>query len=226
MPKEYFGKGLDPEVEKTVRAAIKKLEEAGHAVKEISLPMSEYALAAYYIIMPAEVSANLARFDGIRYGYSAIQNSESKILNLEEVYAKTRAGGFGQEVKRRIMLGAYTLSHGYYDAYYLKAQKIRRLIKEDFEKAFKEVDLIIGPTAPTPPFKFGEKSSNPLEMYLSDIYTVAVNLAGLPGLSMNAGFVKKEGKDLPAGIQFIAPWFQEENIFTIANELEAKLNAV
>ena len=226
LPKEYFGKGLDPEVEKTVRAAIKKLEEAGHAVKEISLPMSEYALAAYYIIMPAEVSANLARFDGIRYGYSAIQNSESKILNLEEVYAKTRAGGFGQEVKRRIMLGAYTLSHGYYDAYYLKAQKIRRLIKEDFEKAFKEVDLIIGPTAPTPPFKFGEKSSNPLEMYLSDIYTVAVNLAGLPGLSMNAGFVKKEGKDLPAGIQFIAPWFQEENIFTIANELEAKLNAV
>ena len=236
LPKEYFGQGLDSEVEKVVQGAVKKLQDAGHEIKEISLPMSEYALAAYYIIMPAEVSANLARFDGIRYGLSIAdsrghQKTRTDADTLYDVYAKTRAEGFGAEVKRRIMLGTYTLSAGYYDAYYLKAQKVRRLIKEDFEKAFKEVDLIVGPTSPTPAFKFGERTADPLKMYLADIYTVAVNLAGLPGLSMNAGWVypehgrgaEKDGKKLPVGIQFIAPWFEEERIFAAANQLEKAL---
>ena len=226
LPKEYFGQGLDSDVEKIVRDAIKKLQDLGHEIKEISLPISEYALAAYYIIMPAEVSANLARFDGIRYGL--VTSDKRQETSLYDIYAKTRAEGFGDEVKRRIMLGTYTLSAGYYDAYYLKAQKVRRLIKEDFEKAFKEVDIIAGPTSPTPAFKFGERTDDPLKMYLADIYTVAANLAGLPGLSMNAGWVypehgrgvEQEGKKLPVGIQFIAPWFQEDRVFNIAAQLE------
>ncbi|KKU52207.1 MAG: glutaminyl-tRNA synthase (glutamine-hydrolyzing) subunit A [Candidatus Sungbacteria bacterium RIFCSPLOWO2_02_FULL_47_9] len=217
LPKEYFGKGLEPEVKRIVEEGIKKLQAQGHSFKEISLPMSEYALAAYYIILPAEVSANLARFDGIRYGHHVKDASK-----LYEVYARSRAEGFGPEVKRRVMLGTYILSAGYYDAYYLKAQKVRRLIKEDFEKAFMDVDIILGPTSPVLPFVSGERS-DPLSMYLADIYTVAVNLAGLPGISLNGGYVEQGGKKLPVGIQLISPWFEEEKLFSLAGELEAEI---
>ena len=218
VPKEYFSSGLDPEVEKITRAAIKKCADAGAEIKEIDLPHAEYALAAYYIVMPAEVSANLARFDGIRYGHSAIGAQ-----NLLEVYEKSRAEGFGPESKRRIMLGTYILSHGYYDAYYLKAQKVRRLIKADFEKVFQEVDFIVGPTAPTPAFKFGEKTDDPLQMYLADIYTVAVNLAGLPAISVPAGQVELEGKKLPVGFQIIGKWFDEDALLDFAEKIEEDL---
>ncbi|OHA11701.1 MAG: glutaminyl-tRNA synthase (glutamine-hydrolyzing) subunit A [Candidatus Sungbacteria bacterium RIFCSPLOWO2_02_FULL_51_17] len=218
LPREYFGAGLDDDIKAVVMGAVKKLELLGHSVKEISLPMSEYALATYYIIMPAEVSANLARYDGIRYGHSA-QNAET----LFDVYAKSRAEGFGAETKRRVMLGTYILSHGYYDAYYLKAQKVRRRIQDDFRRAFEGVDCIVGPTSPTPAFAFGERTADPLKMYLADIYTVAVNLAGLPALSQNAGFVERGDSRLPVGIQTIAPWFGEERIFSIAGQLEREL---
>ncbi|MBI2637726.1 MAG: Asp-tRNA(Asn)/Glu-tRNA(Gln) amidotransferase subunit GatA, partial [Candidatus Sungbacteria bacterium] len=219
LPKEYFGKGLNPDVKKIVENGVRELEASGHTFKEVSLPMSEYALATYYIILPAEVSANLARFDGIRYGFH-----DAHAKKLFEVYAKTRAEGLGPEVKRRVMLGTYILSAGYYDAYYLKAQKVRRLIKEDFEKVFKEVDIILGPTSPVPPFALHERSADPLQMYLADVYTVAVNLAGLPGISLNGGYVTEGGKKLPAGIQLIAPWFGEETLFSVAGELEMKLS--
>lgn len=215
VPSEYFGKGLDGDVEKTIRAAIDKCGDLGFMVKEISLPHAEFALAAYYIIMPAEVSANLARFDGIRYGHRTAQAK-----NLLEVYEKSRDEGFGPEPKRRIILGAYTLSHGYYDAYYLKAQKVRRLIKDDFAKAFEEVDFILGPTAPTPAFKFGEKTEDPLQMYLADIYTVAINLAGVPALSLPAGSVERDGVKLPVGLQIIGKWFGEDVLFDFAEEVE------
>src|SRR3989338_816347 len=178
LPKEYFIKGLDPAVEKVIKKAISKFEQMGAEIIEISLPHTEYALAAYYIIMPAEVSANLARYDGIKYGLS------EKGDNLLDVYLKTRQRGFGQEPRRRIILGAYTLSAGYYEAYYLKAQKARTLIKKDFEEAFKKVDVLITPVSPTPAFKIGEKIDDPLKMYLSDIYTVPINLAGLPAISV------------------------------------------
>ncbi|MDP1629069.1 MAG: Asp-tRNA(Asn)/Glu-tRNA(Gln) amidotransferase subunit GatA, partial [bacterium] len=193
VPSEYFGEGIDPKVEKAVRAAIKTFEELGAKIEEVSLPHSKYALASYYIIQPAEVSANLARYDGIKYGFrarpafcgaSAAQKGEASADNLLNVYLKTRKEGFGAEVRRRIMLGTYTLSAGYYDAYYLKAQKIRRLIKEDFDKVFKKVDIILTPTSPTLPFKFGERAKDPLSMYLADIYTVSVNLAGAPAISI------------------------------------------
>lgn len=218
VPKEYFAKGLDPEVDKVVRGAVKKCEELGAKIKEISLPHAEYALAVYYIVMPAEVSANLARFDGIRYGHSSTQAE-----NLLEVYEKSRAEGFGPEPKRRIMLGTYILSHGYYDAYYLKAQKVRRLVKEDFEKAFLDVDFIVGPTAPTPAFKFGDKTGDPLAMYLSDIYTVAMNLAGVPAVSIPAGFVAREGKKLPVGFQITGKWFEEDKLLDFAEKVEGAL---
>lgn len=225
LPKEYFGEGLNPEVKKVIESAIKKMEDAGAIIKEISLPHSQYALEAYYIIMSAEVSANLARFDGIRYGASAALGSQHSALSLYDIYAKTRAEGFGHEVKRRIMLGAYTLSHGYYDAYYLKAQKVRRLIRDDFAKAFSEVDIIAGPTAPDVAFRFGEKMDDPVAMYLSDIYTVAINLAGLPALSMPAGFVERDGVKLPVGLQLIGKWFKEDTILSVGKELEVILNA-
>ena len=169
--------------------------------------------------MPAEVSANLARFDGIRYGYSA---RDAK--NLLEVYEKSRAEGFGPEAKRRVILGTYILSHGYYDAYYLKAQKVRRLIKDDFKKAFEEVDFIVGPTAATPAFKFGEKTDDPLEMYLSDIYTVAMNLAGVPAISLPAGLIEREGKKLPVGFQITGKWFEEDSLLDFAEEVESVLS--
>lgn len=212
MPKEYFAQGLDKDVDKLVKEAIKKLENLGARVKEINLPYSEYALACYYIIMPSEVSANLARYDGIKYGYSEFD----KAGDLMEVYLGSRHHGFGAEPRRRIMLGTYTLSAGYYDAYYLKAQKVRTLIEQDFEKAFKEVDVIMTPVSPTPAFKFGEKIDDPLKMYLSDIYTVSINLAGVPALSMPCGRVG----GLPVGLQIVGPQMGEPLIFGTALALE------
>lgn len=206
IPKEYFVEGLDPETEKAVRAAIQKFEDVGADVKEVSLPSTSYALACYYIVMPAEVSANLARYDGVKYGYL---NEKS---NLLESYLATRQHGFGKEVRRRIMLGTYVLSAGYYDAYYLKAQKVRALIKKDFESAFKEVDVIMTPTSPSPAFKFGEKTADPLAMYLADIYTVPVNLAGVPAISIPCG----GGGSLPIGLQIIGRHFDEKTILKTA----------
>ena len=184
-------------------------------MEEISLPHTQYALAVYYIIMPSEVSANLARYDGIKYGYS-VAKSVRKEQNLLDVYLNSRGESFGEEVRRRIMLGTYALSAGYYEAYYLRAQKVRTLIKEDFDRAFKKVDLILTPTAPTPAFPLGEKMADPLVMYLSDIFTIGVNLAGLPALSMPVG---KTGR-LPVGLQIIGRPFAEETIFGFASALE------
>src|SRR3989344_3920490 len=215
IPKEYFIKGIDPEVEKLVKEAIRKAEGLGAAMEEISLPHTQYALAVYYIIMPSEVSANLARYDGIKYGYS-VAKSVRKEQNLLDVYLNSRGESFGEEVRRRIMLGTYALSAGYYEAYYLRAQKVRTLIKEDFDRAFKKVDLILTPTAPTPAFPLGEKMADPLVMYLSDIFTIGVNLAGLPALSMPVG---KTGR-LPVGLQIIGRPFAEETIFGFASALE------
>jgi aspartyl-tRNA(Asn)/glutamyl-tRNA(Gln) amidotransferase subunit A len=213
IPKEYFIKGIDKDVEKIIKDTIKKAENGGAKIIEISLPNLKFALACYYIIAPAEASANLARFDGIRYGLSV------KADNLMDVYSKTKGHGFGQEVKRRIMLGTYTLSSGYYDAYYKKAQEVRQLIKQDFVKAFEEVDLIFAPVSPVPAIKIGERSDDPLSMYLMDIYTVSVNLAGLPGLSLPAG--KVDG--LPVGLQIIGNHFQENKILGVASFIEKML---
>jgi aspartyl-tRNA(Asn)/glutamyl-tRNA(Gln) amidotransferase subunit A len=207
IPKEYFGKGLDSEIEKSIKDAIDFYKNQGAEVIDISLPYTEYALACYYIIAPSEASANLARFDGIRYG------NVSSGENLMDYYLKNRTKGFGEEVKKRIILGTYTLSAGYYDAYYKKALKVRTLIKRDFEKAFEKVDIILGPTTPCLPFKIGEMIDDPLAMYLSDIYTVSVNLAGLPGISIPCG---KSKSGLPIGMQLVAPAFMENNLFKIA----------
>ncbi|MFQ6043572.1 MAG: Asp-tRNA(Asn)/Glu-tRNA(Gln) amidotransferase subunit GatA [Candidatus Poribacteria bacterium] len=212
VPKEYFIEGMDAEVEKSVRNAISLLERLGAETIEVSLPHTEYAVATYYIIAPAEASANLARYDGVRYGFRAEGASD-----LIDMYKKTRSQGFGSEVKRRVMLGAYALSSGYYDAYYLKAQKVRTLIKEDFDKVFEEVDVIVTPTSPTPAFKIGEKIDDPLQMYLSDIFTISCNLAGLPGVSIPCGF---NSDGLPIGLQVIAPPFAEEKLFQVAYTFE------
>ncbi|MEK7098138.1 MAG: Asp-tRNA(Asn)/Glu-tRNA(Gln) amidotransferase subunit GatA [Patescibacteria group bacterium] len=220
VPKEYFIKGMDADVEKTVRDAIKKYESLGAEIVEISLPHAEYALAAYYIIMPAEVSSNLARFDGIRYGFSVEREAANHDLSLEEVYNKSREMGFGPEPRRRIMLGTFVLSHGYYDAYYLKAQKVRTKIIQDFQKAFEQVDVIATPTSPTPAFKIGEKISDPLTMYLSDIFTVSANLAGIPALSLPCGKVERDGKNLPVGLQLMGKHFDESTILRAAFSLE------
>jgi aspartyl-tRNA(Asn)/glutamyl-tRNA(Gln) amidotransferase subunit A len=219
IPKEYFIKGIDPEVEKVINGAIKKFEEIGTKIEEISLPHTEYALPCYYIIAPSEASANLARYDGIKYGYK-ISNLKSQISNLLEVYLKSRGEGFGEEVKRRIMLGTYALSAGYYEAYYLRAQRVRTKIKEDFETAFQKVDFILTPTSPTPAFKLGERSQDPLTMYLSDIFTVSVNLAGLPAISIPCG--KVDG--LPVGLQIIGKAFEENEILAIAQIFEQSIN--
>ena len=189
--------------------SIRILRRLGHQIEEIEMPHLEYSLACYYIIMPAEVSANLARFDGVKYGLSV----EGK--NLLEDYMKTRAEGFGREVKRRIMLGTYVLSAGYYDEYYGRANKVRTLIKKDFEETFKNFDLILSPTAPTSAFKIGEKTEDPLQMYLSDIFTVSVNLAGLPAIS-----IPVPASELPIGVQFIAPWFREDLLFELGKQYE------
>lgn len=224
VPKEYFVAGMDRGVEKCVKEAIKKLEELGAKIEEVSLPHAKYGLAVYYIIMPAEVSANLARFDGIRYGYSIADSKNPPVSpfykgGLYEVYAFSRAEGFGDEVKRRIMLGTYTLSAGYYDAYYLKAQKVRTLVKQDFEKAFQKVDCLVTPTSPTVAFKLGEKFDDPLTMYLSDIYTVSMNVAGVPAISAPCGFVPPSG-GLPVGLQIIGKYFDEATILNVAQAYE------
>jgi aspartyl-tRNA(Asn)/glutamyl-tRNA(Gln) amidotransferase subunit A len=211
VPKEYFVSGMEPEVEELVRRAIKKYEEIGAKIIEVSLPHTEYALPAYYIINPSEASANLARFDGIKYGFS-FQDAK----NLMEVYLKSRGEGFGAEVRRRIMLGAYALSAGYYEAYYLKAQKIRTLIRNDFNDAFKKVDVLMTPAAPSLPFKIGDKVDDPLSMYLTDIYTVSVNLAGLPALVLPIG----KAKGLPVGLQIIGKSFEENTILQTAKIYE------
>jgi aspartyl-tRNA(Asn)/glutamyl-tRNA(Gln) amidotransferase subunit A len=207
IPKEYFISGMQPEVEQAVREGIRVLEKNGVVVEEISLPHTEYATAAYYIIATAEASSNLARYDGMKYGYRA------PAKELTETYRKTREQGFGPEVKRRIMLGTYALSAGYYDAYYIKAQKVRTLIKKDFEEALKKCDAIITPTAPTTAFKIGEKIQDPLQMYLTDIFTISINLAGLPGLSLPCGF---DSEGLPIGMQIIGKHFDETTILRIA----------
>lgn len=216
IPKEYFSEGLDPEIAASINESIEKLKKLGAVVEEISLPITEAGLSAYYIISSAEASSNLARFDGIRYGYRPAQFD--KIDDLMEL---SRTEGFGKEVKRRIMLGTYALSSGYYDAYYNRAHKLKVKIKEQFEKAFEKYDLILSPTSPVLPFKCGEKSNDPLAMYLADIYTVSINLAGLPGLSMPCGF---SSLHLPIGLQLIGPHFGEEKIFRAAYALEKELN--
>jgi aspartyl-tRNA(Asn)/glutamyl-tRNA(Gln) amidotransferase subunit A len=215
VPKEYFGEGMDPEVREIINNAIKKFEELGAIVEETSLPHSKFSLAAYYIILPVEISANLSRYDGVRYGLSIPGN------NLEETYFNSRSQGFGPEVKRRIMIGTYASSAGYFDAYYKKAKLAQNLIRHDFEEAFKKYDVLLTATAPTPAFKIGEKSADPLSMYLADIYTVGLNIAGVPGLSVPAG-VTKAG--LPVGLQIIAPHFKEENLFWAGHAFEQALN--
>jgi aspartyl-tRNA(Asn)/glutamyl-tRNA(Gln) amidotransferase subunit A len=216
VPKEFFGEGLENKTKEIIEGVIKKLETAGAAIADISLPNIPHALPAYYIISTSEASANLARFDGIRYGYSGIKNQELGIKNLFEAYSKTRGKGFGDEVKRRIMLGTFALSSGYYDAYYLKAKKIQALIKKDFENAFSKVDFILTPTSPFPAFNIAEKIDDPLKMYLSDIYTVPVNLAGVPALSMPAGM----DNGLPVGLQIIGKHFSDFNILQLAKLIE------
>jgi aspartyl-tRNA(Asn)/glutamyl-tRNA(Gln) amidotransferase subunit A len=211
IPKEYFIPGMQRDVEQAVKDAIRTLEKNGMEVVEVSLPHAEYAVAVYYIIATAEASSNLARYDGMKYGYRALAK------DLAETYFKTRQEGFGAEVKRRIMLGTYVLSAGYYDAYYLKAQKVRALIKRDFEEAFKQCDVIVTPTSPTTAFKVGEKTADPLEMYLSDIFTISVNLAGLPGLSLPCGF---DAKNMPIGMQIIGKHFDEASMLRVAHAYE------
>ncbi|MBN1998794.1 Asp-tRNA(Asn)/Glu-tRNA(Gln) amidotransferase subunit GatA [candidate division KSB1 bacterium] len=212
LPHEYFTDGLDADVAEKIQKVIDFLEQSGAKIIKLSLPHTEYAVATYYVIATAEASSNLARYDGARYGRRAESTSA-----LEEMYVKSRTEGFGSEVKRRIMLGTYVLSAGYYDAYYRKAQKVRTLIKQDFDRAFQDVDCLLTPTSPTTAFKIGEKADDPLKMYLSDIYTVSLNLAGLPGVVVPVG---KDGTGLPVGVQFIGPAFEESILIQIADFIE------
>ncbi|HEX7915703.1 amidase family protein, partial [Rudaea sp.] len=211
VAREYFGAGIDAGVGAAVQAALKQYEKLGATLVDISLPNAALAIPAYYVIAPAEASSNLARYDGVRYGYAA---KEPK--SLEDLYTRTRAEGFGAEVKRRILVGTYALSAGYYDAYYLRAQRVRRLIANDFSEAFKSVDVIAGPTTPSVAFKIGEKSSDPLAMYAADVNTVAVNLAGLPAISLPAGF----SENLPVGLQLVAPALAEARLLNAAHQLQ------
>jgi len=211
LPKEFFGAGCDAGVMAAVQAAIAEYEKLGAACVEVSLPNSHLSVPAYYVIAPAEASSNLSRFDGVRYGFRA-----EDYTSLDDMYMKSRAQGFGAEVKRRILIGTYVLSHGYYDAYYLQAQRIRRLIANDFVEAFKRCDVILGPTSPSTAFKLGEKAADPVQMYLSDIYTIAVNLAGLPGMSLPCGFA--EG--LPVGLQLIGNYFAEGALLNVAHRYQ------
>lgn len=238
LPEEYFGEGLDQDVQKMVMDRIGELEKAGAEIVPLKLPLTKYAVATYYILATAEASSNLARFDGIRYGHRADQKKVAADLAAEKkkiqdaggdvsvidsplirLYKQSRTEGFGTEVKRRIMLGTYVLSSGYYDAYYAKAQKIRRLIQEDFKSAFGKCDVIVSPTSPTTAFKIGEKTDDPLQMYLSDIYTISANLAGIPAISVPAGMHPAD--NLPVGIQFMAPHFGESELFRVASAVEA-----
>jgi aspartyl-tRNA(Asn)/glutamyl-tRNA(Gln) amidotransferase subunit A len=212
LPNEYFNEALNPDIRSVLEQRIAQLKDSGAEIVEVSLPHSEYTIAAYYILATAEASSNLARYDGARYGY------RSKHANtLMDMYTKSRSEGFGSEVKRRIMLGTYVLSAGYYDAYYKKAQKVRRLIQEDFFNAFKKVDCLITPISPTTAFKFGEKLDDPLQMYLSDIYTVSANLAGIPGISVPAGV---DNQNLPVGMQLLGRQFDEATLLKAADFLE------
>ncbi|MHB8455248.1 MAG: Asp-tRNA(Asn)/Glu-tRNA(Gln) amidotransferase subunit GatA [Acidiferrobacterales bacterium] len=212
LPKEYFGAGLSADVAGAIEFALAEYRKLGAETVDISLPNSGLAIPCYYVLAPAEASSNLARYDGVRYGYRAPEYAD-----LAEMYCKTRSQGFGAEVKRRIMIGTYALSAGYYDAYYLKAQKLRRLITDDFKRAFEHCDVIMGPTTPGSAFEFGSKSDDPVAMYLSDIYTISVNLAGLPGMSVPAGF---DGKGRPVGLQIIGKYFDEARLLNIAHRFQ------
>ena len=212
LPKEYFSSGLNPEVGRAVELALAEYRKLGAVTVDISLPKTELSVPVYYVLAPAEASSNLARFDGVRYGYRAPEYE-----GLTDMYEKTRAQGFGTEVKRRIMIGTYVLSHGYYDAYYLQAQKIRRIIANDFSEAFKQCDVIMGPTSPSVAFDFGAKSGDPVQMYLNDIYTIAVNLAGLPGMSIPCGF---SGDGRPVGLQIVGNYFGEAKMLNVAHQYQ------
>ncbi len=211
LPEQYFGEGLDSGVAAAVEAALDEYRRMGAVITEITLPNSQLAVPTYYVVAPAECSSNLSRFDGVRFGYRARDPAD-----LENLYMRSRGEGFGAEVKRRIMIGTYALSAGYYDAYYLKAQQARRLIREDFMRAFEQVDVIMGPTSPSAAFRLGEKSDDPVTMYLSDIYTIAVNLAGLPGMSIPAGFTK----DMPVGLHLIGNYFEEARLLNVAHKYQ------
>jgi aspartyl-tRNA(Asn)/glutamyl-tRNA(Gln) amidotransferase subunit A len=211
LPKEYFSAGLDAATADAIHAAVKQFQSLGAEVKEISLPNAELAIPAYYVIAPAEASSNLSRFDGVRFGYRCDDPAD-----LTDLYKRSRGEGFGPEVKRRIMVGAYALSAGYYDAYYLQAQKIRRLIKNDFMAAYEQVDVILCPTSPTPPFRIGEKIDDPVSLYLTDIYTITANLAGVPGVALPAGFAN----GLPLGMQLLGPYFSEARLLNIAHQYQ------
>jgi aspartyl-tRNA(Asn)/glutamyl-tRNA(Gln) amidotransferase subunit A len=215
IAEEYLGKGLSMEIKSAIEEVIDKLKSNGFEIKRIHLPHSEYTIATYYILITAEASSNLARYDGAKYGYRSKESN-----SLIDMYTQSRSEGFGEEVKRRIMLGTYVLSAGYYDAYYRKAQKVRRLIKNDFDKAFSEVDIILAPTTPTTAFKIGEKSSDPLEMYLSDVYTTSANLAGIPGINIP---VAKSSEGLPIGMQLFADQFNEEKLFQMSYFIQENL---
>lgn len=204
LPKEYMGEGIDPKVREVIQQAVKQFEDLGATVEEVSLPNSRYGVAAYYIIASSEASSNLQRFDGIRYGFRA-----DDVKNLEDVYVRSRSEGFGDEVKRRIMLGTFSLSAGYYDAYFHKAGQVRTMIINDFNKVFEDYDLIMGPVAPTPAFKLGDELSDPITMYMNDVLTIPVNLAGLPGMSVPAGFAD----GLPVGLQLIGKAFDESTMY-------------
>ena len=212
LPKEFFAEGAVPDVVKGVEAAVAEYRKLGCETVEVSLPNMGLSVPVYYVLAPAEASSNLARYDGVRYGYRAPEYSD-----LIDLYKKTRAQGFGAEVKRRILIGTYVLSHGYYDAYYIQAQKVRRLIARDFAEAFKRCDVMMGPTSPTTAFRIGEKAGDPVQMYLSDIYTIAVNLAGLPGMSVPCGF---DGKGLPVGLQIIGNYFSEARMLNVAHQYQ------
>jgi aspartyl-tRNA(Asn)/glutamyl-tRNA(Gln) amidotransferase subunit A len=213
LPKEYFADGLEANVDAVVRAAINEYKKLGAEIIDISLPNSQLSIPVYYVLAPAEASSNLSRYDGVRYGHRAAEYTD-----LMDMYMKSRAEGFGAEVKRRILIGTYVLSAGYYDAYYLKAQQIRRLIADDFTQAFKKCDIIMGPTAPSTAFKAGEKADDPVAMYLQDVYTIATNLAGLPGMSIPAGFSPTaDGKPLPVGLQLMGNYFDEARMLDVAH---------
>ena len=212
LPKEFFAAGMTADVQKTIEAAIAEYRKLGATVVDISLPNMGLSVPVYYVLAPAEASSNLSRFDGVRYGHRAAEYTD-----LLDMYKRSRGEGFGAEVKRRILIGTYVLSHGYYDAYYIRAQKLRRLIAQDFAAAFKQCDVILGPTSPTTAFKLGEKSSDPVQMYLSDIYTIAVNLAGLPGMSIPCGF---DGSGLPVGLQIIGNYFDEARMLNVAHQYQ------
>lgn len=215
VPAQYFAEGLDAEMAQTLRNAIAELEALGAQIVEVDLPNQQLAVAAYYVLAPAEASSNLSRYDGVRFGHRCDNPKD-----LQDMYQRSRAEGFGAEVKRRIMVGTYALSAGYYDAYYLKAQQVRRLVRDDFSRAFESCDVIVGPVAPTPAFEVGEKSDDPVSMYLADLYTIPVNLAGMPAMSIPAGFVKQR----PVGLHLIGPYFSEARLLNVAHQYQQVTN--